>query len=254
VSSSRFAERYDRSGLAADDRRDQARAVERGDGVPADGAAVLHHRHGVGDPQDLAEPVRDEEHGDAAGAEAIDSLEHSLHLGVGEGDGGLVHDHESGVARAGAGDAHHPALGDAERCHRGGGIDVDEVTQHGRRSRAGSALRHERAAAREAAAEEHVLGDAQPGDEGDVLVDEVQAEGIGLGLVAERHLGAVDEDRARVALLCAGEDLDERRLARTVLADEPVHLPRLDGERRVVEGAHARELLAQAGDLDDVMC
>jgi hypothetical protein len=43
-----------------------------------------------------------------------------------------------------------------------------------------------------------------------------------------------------------GEDLDQRRLARAVLADECVDLPGADIEVHVAQSLHAREGLADA--------
>ena len=55
--------------------------------------------------------------------------------------------------------------------------------------------------------------------------------------VAERERLAVDPRLtvARVGLVVAGEDLDQRRLAGTVLADERVHFARGDVEADIVE-------------------
>ena len=71
---------------------------------------------------------------------------------------------------------------------------------------------------------------------------------------AERLRRAIDDDLALVAArrVHAAEDLDQRRLAGAVLADEAEHLARLDRERDVVQRAHARELLADAAQLDHV--
>ena len=48
-------------------------------------------------------------------------------------------------------------------------------------------------------------------------------------------------ERAGIGLLGAGHDLDQRRLAGAVLADERVHLARLQVERHVAERADAFE-------------
>ena len=54
----------------------------------------------------------------------------------------------------------------------------------------------------------------------------------------------LEVDVAAVLLVDAGEDLDERGLARTVLAHERVHLARAQREVNVLQGLHAREVLA----------
>ena len=57
--------------------------------------------------------------------------------------------------------------------------------------------------------------------------------------------------RARVGVVVARQDLDERRLARAVVADEGVHLAGADVEVDVVERLGAGERLRQVPDLED---
>src|SRR5262245_34861363 len=60
--------------------------------------------------------------------------------------------------------------------------------------------------------------------------------------------GAVDGDRAAgIGRVDAGEDLDQGRLARAVLADQAMHLARLDRPVDRVERDRAAEALADAG-------
>ena len=64
--------------------------------------------------------------------------------------------------------------------------------------------------------------------------------------------GAVDQDRALVARIDAGDDLAERRLAGAVLAEQRADLAGLDAHRDVVERAHAgkdfdRALISRRG-------
>ncbi len=92
-------------------------------------------------------------------------------------------------------------------------------------------------------AEVDVLGDGQPLDEVELLVDRRDAEvHRGLG-VTEPHLLALPGDDALVGLVHAGENLDERRLAGPVLAEQAVHLAGPDVEVDPVERDDAREAL-----------
>ena len=60
---------------------------------------------------------------------------------------------------------------------------------------------------------------------------------------------AVDLDLAAgTGTMVAGQDLDDRRLARAVLAHERVHLARLDVQLEAGEGHHPREGLRQPPD------
>jgi hypothetical protein len=60
-----------------------------------------------------------------------------------------------------------------------------------------------------------------------------------------------DLDRAGVGLVDAGQNLDERRLARTVAADECVDFPPADLEVDAIERLRPRKCLRQPGDPKD---
>jgi hypothetical protein len=62
------------------------------------------------------------------------------------------------------------------------------------------------------------------------------------------HLAAPEPDAAGVRRLVAAQDLDERRLTRSVLADEPVYLAGADLQIDSGECVDAAEALDQAGD------
>ena len=105
----------------------------------------------------------------------------------------------------------------------------------------------------EPAAEREVLDGAEHVDQTEVLVDEADAGSLGVVGVAEAQLAIARrlvEDRARGAggLVVPGEDLDEGRLPRSVLAHERVGLSLADGEMDVVERGLSRELLRQVLD------
>ena len=63
---------------------------------------------------------------------------------------------------------------------------------------------------------------------------------------------AVDDDLgARVGRMDAGQDLDQRRLARPVLADQAVHLAAPDRPFDPVERHRPAEPLAHAGEAEE---
>src|SRR5207244_3578336 len=62
---------------------------------------------------------------------------------------------------------------------------------------------------------------------------------------------AVELDLAGGRLVVAGEDLQQRRLAGAVLAEQPVDLAALDGQVDAVQGERAREALRDAGHAED---
>ena len=61
---------------------------------------------------------------------------------------------------------------------------------------------------------------------------------------------AAQADLAGVGAMDAGEDLDQRRLAGAVLAEQRMHLAGADVEVDSVERQRAGEALGQAGDLE----
>jgi hypothetical protein len=73
-------------------------------------------------------------------------------------------------------------------------------------------------------ADEHVLGDRQVGEEARLLVDDGDPEIPRLGGSRDDDRPAGELDGALVGLVDPRERLDERALARAVLADERVDL------------------------------
>ncbi len=99
--------------VAAHHHADDGLLGEGGGLLRSDVAAVAQHRHAVGDLEDLLQPVRDVEDGLALRAKRPDDLEELLHLGPGEGRGGLVHDEDS--RRRGGAPWRSPPSGAARR-------------------------------------------------------------------------------------------------------------------------------------------
>ena len=88
--------------------------------------------------------------------------------------------------------------------------------------------------------------------EGEVLEDGVDAERASVRHGLELHLLAEDEHPAGVGLVEAGQDLDQRRLAGAVVADQTEHLAGAEVERDVLERCHHTEALADVLDADRV--
>ena len=107
-------------------------------------------------------------------------------------------------------------------------------------------------AVRQLAVQEHVVVDGHARHEGEVLEDGVDPERASVRHGLELHLLAEDEDLAGVGLVKAGQDLDQRRLAGAVVADQPEHLARSEVERDVLERCHHTEALADVLDADRV--
>ena len=91
------------------------------------------------------------------------------------------------------------------------------------------------------AAHEDVLGHRQIGEERRLLVDDRDARGLRLRGAGEVDRLAVEQEVARIAAVEAGDDLDERRLARAVLADQGVDRAAVEREAARAQRDHGPE-------------
>ena len=95
-------------------------------------------------------------------------------------------------------------------------------------------------------AEVDVLGDGQPVDQVQLLVDGGDTEPEGGLRVGQPDLFAAPADLPLVRLVCTGQHLDQGGLAGTVLAQQTVHLSRGDIEIDAVQRADTGEALDDA--------
>ncbi len=195
--------------------------------------------------------MRDEDDRQAFGLQRPHNAGEIGDLGFAQGRGRLVHDDEARLHRERAGDLDELLLGDgkiAHLCHR---ITLEpDALGDGLRLFSQPAPAHEQLRAR-FAANEHVLGDRHVGGEGEFLVDGDDSSALG---VVRRHKGdrlAEQLDLARVRALRAGQNLEQRRLASAILAQERMDFRRPDFEMDVLEREHAGKALADARHLED---
>ncbi len=95
------------------------------------------------------------------------------------------------------------------------------------------------------AGEAQVLGDSEVGRHRRVLEHRGETVCLGVARTPERDRLAVDLDRSGIGAQDAGEDLDERRLAGTVGAEEGVHLSRSNLQ---IDGAQRHHRAERLGD------
>ena len=166
-----------------------------------------------------------------------------LALALGERGGRLVHDEYLRVHGQRLGDLHQLLLGDGERADRRGGAEIRAHNVEQLFRLAVGARPVDEGASLELVADEYVLRHRQVGIGCGVLVDGGDAVLLGDDGVAHDHLLALEDDLAAVRLMHAGQRLDERGLARAVLADEGVYLSGAQVELHAVQSLDAREYL-----------
>ena len=215
--------------------------------------AVAQHDDPVGAGLDLAQPMRDEDHGDAGALEIRHDGEQPVGFRQGEARGGLVHDDEPGVERERLDDLEHLALGDRQgrdgRVGREVAAEPLEERGHPRPQRR-TIDQPERAGPGRLAADEDVGGRVEVVEEVQLLVHEGDAGAERLGDGEGLVVGAADRDPAGARRHDAAEDLHQGRLAGPVLADEAQHLAGLDGEADVLQRPHARIGLVDVAQLE----
>ena len=99
-------------------------------------------------------------------------------------------------------------------------------------------------------AQEQVEVDRELRDQREVLVDGLDPVRAGVTDRVEADGLAADDHLARVLLVEAAQDLDERALAGSVVADEPEHLALAQDEVDAAEDDERAEALGHAAHLE----
>ena len=194
--------------------------------------------------------MADEEDRHALVAEVLDQLEELHDLMRGERRRRLVHDEDADIQRNRLGDLDRLLGGERQPARRAahveghaeGGEDLLGLTEH-------LPPIGDRAAA--LMADEDVLRHVEIGEEERLLVDCRDAVALRLGGAADRDRLAGQEDLAAVRLVDAGHDLDQRRLAGAVLAEERVHLAGMEGQRDGLERLGRGKALGDVANFED---
>ena len=218
----------------------------------SDIGAVAQHRDAVGDLEQLVEPMADVDDPDAAAFELADDVEQARDVALGQRGGRLVHDQDARVVRQRAQDLDPLAVADGERADDLVGGEVVDLERGEQRLglRPHGAPVDPAAAGARRMAEEDVLGDGEFGKEQQLLIDGRDPGALGFLGRGEARRAPVDQDLAGVRLIDAGDDLDQRRLARAVLAEQRVNLAGADVERDAAQRAHAGKALLEVAHLE----
>ncbi|EWS52662.1 hypothetical protein X551_04550 [Methylibium sp. T29] len=227
----------------------QPREVGIADGARIDLAgdlAAAQHRAVVTQRADLVELVADVEDGAAALGQLAQRDEQGLDGLRRQHRGRLVEDQQLGVGEQRAHDLDALALADRQRVHRPLRVDLETVDLgdlHDARRHLG-----QRQALVEA--QPHVLGGGQRVEQAEVLVDHADPELARLRRARDLHLTAVPDHLAGVGPHRAVDDLHQRGLARPVLAQHRVDLPRRHTQVHAVVRADRRVLLGDAEEFE----
>ena len=196
------------------------------DRLGQDVAAVAHHGDALAEREDLLEPVRDEEHRGSRAPAASRRCRTAARprCVVSAAVGSSITITRAFVVSAFAISTSCWSAIERPRASRSGSSRTPSWSNTAARLAAHPPAVDAAEALERLRADEDVLGDAEVGKERRLLEDDRDPGRLRLLGVVEDRLLAVEQEPAGVGPVDAGEDLDERRLAGAVLADEPVHL------------------------------
>jgi hypothetical protein len=238
--------------LAQDDHREHVLAGDVGHAHGVHDRAVLHHRHAIAHVEHLVHVVTDEEDADALGLEPADRVAHHAGLGGAQRRARLVHDEDARVEVESARDRHRLALAARHGAHR-----LPHVAEVGvqPRDHLGGLVLHAVGVecpprGEELAAEEEVRRRVEVFGQRERLVDGLDSRGARLAGARELAPLAAHYDLALVGGKHPRQHLDERALARAVVAQQAHHLALVERAVDAVYRLQAAEVLRERADLD----
>ena len=208
-----------------------------------DGVAIAKDRDAVGDLAQLVEAMRDVDDADAAFTQAADNAEDLGSLGVRQRRGRLVEDQQARGAAERAANLHELFLRRAQPIDARLGIEREAMLGDQLARLALHRTLVEQRPSLPFAPEEEILGDREVRRQQRFLVHHRDADGMGVRRTVEIHRLPAPTHHAAIALQHARDDLHQRRLTRAVLADEGVHLTRLNVQVAALQRRHAAEVL-----------
>src|SRR5262245_33335678 len=225
------------------------------DGLVGDLGAPAKHDDAVGYREHVRHSVADQHDGDALVAEPAHQVQDLGDLAHRDRRGRLVHQDDLRVGEPRPRDGHRLALAprhvadDIARARLR--LQLDEQLRGAPAHRLPVEHAQRPDPARELPPHEDVDGGRQVVAERQVLVDDLDSALARLGRPREDGGRPVDQQRARAGREVAGDDLDQCRFAGAVVAHEPDHLARRDGQRDVVERVDGAEVLRQPAAFQD---
>ena len=165
------------------------------------------------------------------GPQPPDHVEEQVRLALGQRRGRLVEDDDPRRGRGRPGDGDDLALRDRERLRRstsGSRVTPSRVEKR-RRLAVHARVVDQAEPADRLPAEEDVLGDGEIGLQVQLLVHRADAERLRLRRGGDRRPARPSSRIGRVGPVDAADDLDQRRFAGAVLAEQRMHLARRGG-------------------------
>ncbi len=205
--------------------------------------AVSQYGDAVGQLEDLVHAMRHVQNGDPLLSQTSQMREESPHFRLAEAGRRLVENEEPGPPRDGARDADFLLLGRGQLLDHAVGFDGDAELRQATTGLGmqGPPIDTAPSSPGPALAEHQVLGNRQVRKALQLLLHGRDASSQRVARGSERDRCSVQTDGSRVGRLDAAEQLDQRRLARSVLADEPQDLACLERQVDALERGHAGE-------------
>ncbi|EAU65598.1 conserved hypothetical protein [Stigmatella aurantiaca DW4/3-1] len=212
--------------------------------------AITQHDAAIAQAEDLIQPVGDIQDDLAGRAQPFHQPEEHLALMGGERGGGLVQGNDRGVEDGGLGNLHHLPGAQRQIGHLGLGVHLDaDLPQH-RADLGEQFLEADDPEPGGKAAQHEVLGHRQLRHELKLLVDDGHPGGDRIARRDEALRLSTDAQLTALGGVIPPENLDERGLARAVLAQQTDDPPRRNREAQFLEGPDAREALGDVRELE----
>jgi hypothetical protein len=193
--------------------------------------------------------MRDEDHRDPARLEVAHDLEQMLGLVGVEARRRFVEHERTRIVLERAGDRDQLLDRHGIGAERPLDVDVDAEPLEALPCQFARRAPRNQAEPTRLATQRQILRNRHGRDEIDFLIDRADAERAGFARAADLDLAAIETDHALVARERAGHDLDQRRLARAILAHERMDFAGLDAEIDAVQRPNAGEGLRHARHL-----
>ena len=222
--------------------------------------AVPEHFDMVGYLEQFLHAVGDVDDADVAGGERPYDAEQDLHFLLGQGGGRLVHHDDPAAEGDRPDDLDDLLLGDGQGTQFGGGVEVQPVLVDDR-LRLGDLFleRDDAGGIADLVAHEDVFGDGYVAAEHQLLMDDADAVLAGVRNAVDLDVLALDADLPGVHRVDAAEDLDQRRFASAVFAQQGEDFTRMQGDVDVFQHLVAAEALVDIAHLhqyahDSLLC